>query len=97
MYQFDEESWDECPEDDAACFDQRPWKSVDGGFLIQRLDRGKDEQFCATGPFFLQIGTGQWCDARFATVFPKRSTAEFYAWEFGRIVGRDACVIHRRF
>lgn len=35
---------------------------------------------------FLQIGTGQWCGAQYATRFPRRSTALAYAREFGLLV-----------
>lgn len=41
---------------------------------------------------FLQIGTGQWCGAEYATLFPMRRTAVIYAREFGLLADRSALI-----
>ncbi|QDT07124.1 hypothetical protein K227x_55490 [Rubripirellula lacrimiformis] len=105
MYDFDEQSWDDQASDDQACFDQNDWKVTQGGYLIQRLtpldldlNQAPDAAESSVAEYrFLQIGTGQWCSAVHATVFPQPSTAEAYAWEFGYVIGRHARVVHRRF
>lgn len=62
---------------------------VTRGWLIQR--RGQEG---ADGDRrFLQIGTGQWCGAIYATLFPLRQTAITYAVEFGYEIGKTAQVV----
>ena len=60
------------------------------GWLIERFGAGDSERR------FLQIGTGQWCGAPYATLFPLRRTAMIYAAEFGFAIGSTARIIRYR-
>ena len=89
MYEFDEESWDEQQAD--AGYLGRPI----AGWLIEWKLPAADQRFILV-PRFLQIGTGQWCAAEYATLFPERATAEAYADEFGiPLTGAVRIVQHR--
>ncbi len=73
---------------------QSPAKGLTKGWLIElshrRTDPGKTE---ASPRRFLQIGTGQWCGAEYATLFPLRRTAITYAREFGLLVDREVQIV----
>lgn len=103
MYEFDEEGWfDE--EWDQNCADQG--EPLTNGWLIQLTEkpihsrdlRGRDRSIknCLE-PQFLQIATGQWCSAQYATLFPVSSAAEVYAEEFGYVVGYHVELVKHRF
>jgi hypothetical protein len=62
---------------------------VTQGWLIERCPTIEDEGERR----YLQIGTGQWCGAVYATLFPIRETAVIYAVEFGYEIGRSAKVV----
>lgn len=70
-------------------------KGLTKGWLIERASRGK-EGGGTDGSLrrYLQIGTGQWCGAEFATLFPLRRTAITYAREFGLLVEQEAQIVH---
>jgi hypothetical protein len=63
---------------------------ITAGWLIARCGDGESD---STERRYLQIGTGQWCGAAYATLFPRRRTAIIYAIEFGYVVGRTAVVV----
>ena len=69
---------------------QSPDRGLTKGWLIElsrvENDSGKTD---ASRRRFLQIGTGQWCGAEYATLFPLRRTAVSYAREFGLLVDRE--------
>lgn len=58
------------------------------GWLIRRQTAGDCDQ-----PLYLQIGTGQWCAAQYATLFPLRRTAVTYAIDFGYSPGETAEIV----
>ena len=66
---------------------RQPRMSSDGSKLGAETDR----------PRYLQIGTGQWCGAEYATLFPLYSTAIVYAKEFGYVVGETVRIVKHRF
>ena len=41
----------------------------------------------------LQLGTGQWCPANYATWFEARGTAETYAVDYGYHIGSDVVIV----
>jgi hypothetical protein len=112
MYEFDEESWfDEDWEQSFT--DAGDANVVIDGWLIQSTEHAvnKDRRLKQPSsrvesgtapddldePQFLQIGTGQWCAAKYATLFPIPSAAEVYAKEFGYIVDFHVKVVKHRF
>ena len=90
MYEFDEERWD------AQDADSGDVMGIADGWLIQSVDAAQ-ARIVARGEVYLQIGTGQWCSADYATLFPFRSTAIVYAKEFGYVVGHSVRIVKRRF
>ncbi len=85
-----------------ASHDSPPLESGDGpphtaltrGWLIESSREQKaGKRVGASDRRFLQIGTGQWCGAEFATLFPLRRTAIAYAREFGLLVERDVEIV----
>lgn len=65
---------------------------ITDGWLIERpVLSGKGEE-----PRYLQIGTGQWCAATYATLFPHRRTAVSYAVDFGYQPGTTARIVRFR-
>ncbi len=66
------------------------------GWLIERIGHPAKTQFRQELPRFLQIGTGQWCSAEYATWFPLQSAAQVYAKEFGYKTDRDVRVVWQR-
>ena len=66
-------------------------EQLNDGWLIERCGpSGPGEKR------YLQIGTGQWCGAAYATVFPQPSTAELYAVDFGYEPGKSVRVVRCR-
>ena len=65
------------------------------GWLIERIGTEAARLGCDP-PRYLQIGTGQWCAAEYATLFPLQSTAAVYAKEFGYEIGHQVRVIWHR-
>ena len=57
------------------------------GWLIERIGTDAATRLGCDPPRYLQLGTGQWCAAEYATLFPLQSTALAYAKEFGYIPG----------
>ena len=90
MYEFDEESWDE----QQAETDHLDRPAT--GWLIEWKLPAPDQRFTLI-PRFLQIGTGQWCAAEYATLFPERATAEAYAKEFGIPLRGTVSIVRHRF
>lgn len=89
MYEFDSRPW----ETDQRGFEPRlSWE----GWLIERIGTDGESRFGGCPPRYLQIGTGQWCGARYATLFPLQSAAMIYAKEFGYRVGFDVRVVWYR-
>jgi hypothetical protein len=66
------------------------------GWLIQRVGIDAEVRPGMDPPRYLQIGTGQWCGAEYATLFPIQSSALVYVKEFGFEVGRHVRVIWHR-
>ncbi len=76
-----------CEEYGDQCRRYRPQQQpVTEGWLIQRCGHVGDEGERR----YLQIGTGQWCGAIYATLFPLRETAITYAIEFGYEIEKTA-------
>jgi hypothetical protein len=96
MYEFDEEGWDNDGWDNQGT-EAGDGKGIAEGWLIQRGGHGLPSRISADQPMFLQIGTGQWCTANYATLFPLRRTAVIYAKEFGYVVGRTVRIVKHRF
>lgn len=90
MYEFDEERWDEQKSETGNL------GHLSEGWMIE-LKRPDREQRFGSIPRFLQIGTGQWCAAEYATLFPERSTAIVYAKEFGLDLGGPLRIVRHRF
>ncbi|MGI9472344.1 MAG: hypothetical protein ACR2NZ_12455 [Rubripirellula sp.] len=90
MYEFDEERWDEQPPETGNL------GHLAEGWMIE-LSRPDRERRFASIPRFLQIGTGQWCTAEYATLFPERSTAIVYAQEFGLDLTVAVRIVRHRF
>ena len=90
MYEFDEERWDEQGAESGDV------KGIVDGWLIQSMEAA-ESRIVATEAIYLQIGTGQWCSADYATLFPLRSTAIVYAKEFGYVVGHTVRIVKHRF
>ncbi len=90
MYEFDEERWDEQGAESGDV------KGIAAGWLIQSVDITAS-RIVAHQAMFLQIGTGQWCSADYATLFPLRSTAVVYAKEFGYVLGHTVRIVKHRF
>lgn len=90
MYEFDEERWDEQDADSGDVM------GIADGWLIQSVDAAQ-ARIVARVAVYLQIGTGQWCSADYATLFPLRSAAIVYAKEFGYVVGDSVRIVKRRF
>lgn len=63
------------------------------GWLIGLIDNPKRSDKHNRPPLFLQIGTGQWCGAEYATVFPLKRTAIIYAREFGLLIDRKVRIV----
>lgn len=96
MYEFDEDRWDVQESEMAEAM-----RIVDG-WLIQTSPSSSGVIFRAnpkhaSEPKFLQIATGQWCSAEYATLFPLMSAAETYAKEFGFDIGTDVKIVRHRF
>ena len=73
---------------------QSPAKGLTKGWLIERIDfLGTEQADCDSNRRFLQIGTGQWCGAPYATLFPMRRTAIAYTREFGLAVDRKVRIV----
>ena len=85
MYEFDEELWDRQQEENVA----DPWRGTSDGWLIKRVVASR----LADEDRYLQIGTGQWCAAPFATLFPIRSAAIVYAQAYGYCVGESVEIV----
>jgi hypothetical protein len=65
--------------------------------LIELSDRRCDAEVADDSlRRFLQIGTGQWCGAQYATLFPLRRTAIAYAREFGLLVDGGVQIVEHR-
>ena len=90
MYEFDEERWDQQVPEAAEV------KGYADGWMIQSIQE-KESPLVSVEPVHLQIGTGQWCSARYATLFPVRSAALIYAREFGYVVGETVRIVKHRF
>ncbi len=91
MYEFDEESWDD---QETEASDAR---GIREGWLIELANHEPKSRIAANPPQYLQIGTGQWCAANYATLFPLRGTAIVYAKEFGYRVGQSVRIVKHRF
>lgn len=91
MYEFDEDGWGHRGSETGE------GNRIREGWLIQRVNSTDDVRGCRDVPRFLQIGTGQWCGARYATLFPVRSAALIYAREFGYGVGHTVRIVRHRF
>ena len=96
MYEFDEDRWDIQESEMAESV------AIVDGWLIQHTQSSIDEslhrsrgQRCE--PQFLQIGTGQWCSAEYATLFPMMSAAVTYAKEFGFVIDENVKIVRHRF
>ncbi|MEM8666947.1 MAG: hypothetical protein AAGG48_05495 [Planctomycetota bacterium] len=81
-------------------WDSEPADRVDAracvaGWLIERMGAA-GRRFDEDLPRYLQLGTGQWCGAEFATLFPIRSAALIYAREFGYEPGRNVRLVWHR-
>ena len=63
------------------------------GWLIESIDSPKRSHKQDRPPLFLQIGTGQWCGAEYATLFPLKRTAIIYAREFGLLIDRKVRIV----
>ena len=71
-----------------------PPKGLTSGWLIElRPARHDFGNLGDSSRRFLQIGTGQWCGAQYATLFPLRRTAVTYAREFGLLVDREVQIV----
>ena len=90
MYEFDEDGWDKKPAETGD------FGRLGEGWLIEWSLPATDQRFTAV-PRFLQIGTGQWCAAEYATLFPERTTAEAYAREFGIPLNGSVSIVRHRF
>lgn len=90
MYEFDEERWDNQGPDFGDL------EGIETGWMIQSLQE-TGSRALAPEPVHLQIATGQWCSARYATLFPVRSAAVAYAKEFGYVVGETVRIVKHRF
>ncbi len=90
MYEFDEESWDE-----QQAETDYPGQPADG-WLIEWRFPATDRRFTLI-PRFLQIGTGQWCSAEYATLFPERTIALAYAEELGIPLQGGVRIVKHRF
>ncbi|MFK8111332.1 MAG: hypothetical protein AB8B91_03995 [Rubripirellula sp.] len=106
MYEFDDDGWFD--EDwDQLYADAGEADSIVAGWLIQRTTKAvsdvrgpvgkRPEAVITDEPQFLQIGTGQWCSAKYATLFPLASAAEVYAEEFGYVLGYHVKLVKHRF
>lgn len=96
MYEFDEDRWDIQESEMAEVV-----RIVDG-WLIQHTRSSTNQSFHRSQgqqsePQFLQIGTGQWCSAQYATLFPQMSTAVTYAREFGFVIDENVKIVRHRF
>lgn len=90
MYEFDEERWDQQSPEPGELM------GAADGWLIQWFDSAR-LRIQARQSRYLQIGTGQWCPAVYATLFPQRCSAIVYAKEFGLVVGKDVRIVKHRF
>lgn len=90
MYEFDEQRWNQQQDEQ----DATPWRQVQQGWLIQRVTTAPSARIRTSEPQFLQIGTGQWCAARYATLFPLRSAAIVYARAYGYRVGESVEIVN---
>ena len=90
MYEFDEQRWDEQGSESGGV------NGIADGWMIQAIQATKP-RVLASEPVHLQIGTGQWCTADYATLFPLRSAAIVYAKEFGYEVGVTVRIVKHRF
>ena len=90
MYEFDEQRWDRQVPEAAEV------KGFADGWMIQSIPDSASPPL-ARELVHLQIGTGQWCSARYATIFPVRSAAFIYAKEFGYVVGETVRIVKHRF
>jgi hypothetical protein len=90
MYEFDEDGWDEKQAETGD------FGHLAEGWLIGWSLPATDQRFTLV-PRFLQIGTGQWCAAEYATLFPARTTAETYAREFGIPLNKSVRIMRHRF
>lgn len=102
MYEFEEDRWDEQEtETDETRGILEGWliqRTGDGQVLRISTDQsGSGRAAAFDQPLFLQIGTGQWCGAPYATLFPRHSTAMVYAKEFGYVVGQSVQIVRHRF
>lgn len=90
MYEFDEERWDEQGPEAGDV------KGISDDWLIQSIP---SEEFRMVDPeaTYLQIGTGQWCSAEYATRFSLLSAAIFYARVFGYVEGDTVRIVKHRF
>ena len=95
MYKTELPRWKMTPLDSpksGQCLDGSPAE----GWLIERIGHPAATQFGRDSPRFLQIGTGQWCSAEYATWYPLQSAAQVYAKEFGYETDRDVRVVWHR-
>ncbi|MDF1840920.1 MAG: hypothetical protein P1U77_05755 [Rubripirellula sp.] len=95
MYETQFPFWKMTPADASnsqRCCDGSPAE----GWLIERIGHPARAKFDDDSPRFLQIGTGQWCSADYATWFPLQSAAQVYAKEFGYQADRDVRVVWQR-
>lgn len=90
MYEFNEDHWDQQESDTES------WGAGGGGWLIQCARPSPNVRIGSDRPLFLQIGTGQWCSAEYATLFPMRSAAIVYAKAYGYAVGDNVVIVHHR-
>jgi hypothetical protein len=91
MYGFDEQRWDGQQAEVSNDTDR-----VDG-WLIQNGSVHRRADFLDSQRIYLQIGTGQWCTRKYATLFPTKSAAIAYARKFGYTVGQTAQIVRCRF
>ncbi len=91
MYEFDEQRWDR------QTIEVHDETAFVGGWLIQKgIDSLRaHSEHC--DQIYLQIGTGQWCSAMYATRFPTKTAAIAYAQKFGYRVGQTAQIVPFRF
>lgn len=96
MYEFNEDRWNQ-QKSRTDQSESGQWNAAVGGWLVCQAESTEGDRFPPKRRRFLQIGTGQWCSAEYATLFPIRSAAIVYAKTFGYTIGDDVTIVHHRF